>query len=269
MRWHGKGKLSALALSAALAAGGATPVRAIILQAGADPEEDRQRAAAANAAGAKHAWVVRIMFGHDGGPCLQHGSGTYLGTSADGRYGYILTAAHLTDFVPGAGWKPAFAHVVAFMGPGDGFGRGLGINRILVHPDWQGTMKITGSTPAGSKSGDCERLEGGGGNKDLAILVFDAAGNAELVAAKGLSPAALVEPGELKDSSCLEGEVSADSEEGKEAFHVNLWEPVPPHLPWLRAVLAGEPVLAWELKPAAGAWQPPAAPGSGCPCAML
>jgi len=64
-------------------------------------------------------------------------------------------------------------------------------------------------------------------------------------------------------------DLTSDSEEGKEAFPVNLWEPIPPHLPWIRAILAGEPFLAWELQPGASAWEPLAEPRSACRCVIL
>ena len=113
--------------------------RAIIVQAGADPAAVRARAAAAREAGAKFRGPVRIHFADaEGGNAMQHGSGTYLGASADGRTGYILTAAHIFQFNPDEGTAAAFCRAMAWAGAEAPSGEGAVIDRIFVHPDYAG-----------------------------------------------------------------------------------------------------------------------------------
>jgi hypothetical protein len=171
---------------------GVLPAPAIIVQDAADPEARRLRAEAARAAGAKHQGPVRIHFAAtEAGSAMRHGSGVYLGDSADAETGYILTAAHVFRFDPGRREPAPFRRAMAWAGPEAPSGEGAVIERIHIHPYYD-TGSGTKGIPLPSH--------------DLAIATFSWKGRDSLRATGHWRAANLIEPKAVPEGSAIDAE---------------------------------------------------------------
>jgi len=164
------------------------PAQAVVIRGGATAEEDRALEARSHQAGVRLTSMVGITVPCAESPLPALGTGVYLGTSADGRRGLVLTAAHLfADLGEGAGLAVG---TVVHVGPAlDPFAAGvstqLQVTRVRVHPRFKFHQDFTSrdaeGRPRPTVMNTC----------DLALLEFDAAAYGAILLKAGVTAAAL------------------------------------------------------------------------------
>jgi hypothetical protein len=133
---------SKIVLGWALGLAALTPARAIVIQAGSDAAQDEALEAASCKAGAKLKGVVGLQVLRSKSGEASAATGVYIGTSADGRRGLILTAAHPFQRGPELGPQHPVEKVVIHFGPMINpeplpGGLHVPVQRILLHPEFK------------------------------------------------------------------------------------------------------------------------------------
>lgn len=111
--------------------------RGVVLPAVRSPEERRQRQAESHQNAARFTYVMGIEV--DRGESRGLASGTYLGTTADGRTGFVLTAAHVFHHPADAGIEAAagLRARVCFGPAPDDKGVRATVREVFFHPGYQ------------------------------------------------------------------------------------------------------------------------------------
>lgn len=161
--------LAGLALLLALAP---NPARAMIVK------DDQVQSA--HDAGKRHKAVVGILHSAMARGTENHCTGVYVGPSADGRHGYVLTAAHVffdaqSDLEPRELQDVAlyFGPEIDDVGTGDTFK--VKATRLFIHPD---------RVPEDGKTVTLVR-------NDLALLEFELLTTGKVLESRGIAPATL------------------------------------------------------------------------------
>lgn len=181
----------ALMLAAAFAL--QAPVHATVLLGGATPEETALLTAQAHQAGARHSNVVGLTLEFSDGDValISYATGVYIGLTADGQTGLILSAGHAFDRNvapkglrgPKRAWVSLGPRILDKSEAGSVM---IPAVRVDLHPEfgWSG-------------DGACAWTY-----NDLAIVAFDASAHREVLQAQGLAPAKLRAEHEAKAPMC-------------------------------------------------------------------
>jgi hypothetical protein len=165
----------------------------------------------AHLAGAKHRAVVALEyqweFRESGRPPRSMrgcGTGVYMGTSADGKRGLILTAAHLFHADPDVEPRLVPGKIMAVFGPDLSASSAMKISvlKVVIHPDF----KYLDSIP--KAKGQRKVVN------DLAILEFDAAEHGAGLTKAGFLSAGLYEGSGTKSGRPLEAEIVGFGQSG-------------------------------------------------------
>jgi hypothetical protein len=172
--------------------------QATIVQAGASPEEDTRREEESHLAGAKFPCVTAIyMLGTRDWPPVTSGTGTFIGTSRDGKKGLVLTAAHIFHYRPEEGRAHGYQRIAVSFGPDLKSFRAVDAERVFLHPDF--SLVVPGHF-RGSE-GEVAALTPG---NDVAIVQFDLEHHAKALAELGVTAAILGEDRECWSHPGLE-----------------------------------------------------------------
>ena len=187
--------------------GSMMPVQATIIQAGKDAKEDAHLEAMSHEAGKKHRNVVGIEMGTLGQSSYGIGTGVYIGLSADGKKGLILTAAHLIQGDPKQAASSHLPAVSLYFRPEIDLSEtqgarstGIPVQRAVLHPSY------TYFDDFSNKDAKGEPVAHRMASHDLAILEFDALEQKRLLAWMEVTPAELYE-GAGYTKPLLEGEI--------------------------------------------------------------
>ena len=93
------------------------PARAVVIPAGTDAADDARREKASHDMGARHACVLGLEITPRGSRMPALCTGVYIGTSADGTKGLVLTAARLFVDPPEPGKSDQLEGVILEFGP--------------------------------------------------------------------------------------------------------------------------------------------------------
>jgi hypothetical protein len=159
---------------------------AVVTPAVGSLEEARQGEAVSHLEGARFTFVTAIEAVRTAGDLekLHAGTGIYLGTSADGRTGHVLTAAHIFHDPEVGGFEGvAGMRAEICFGPDRNRSGALrvAVREVFLHPDYSVTSRPEEKGAISSVT--CRN--------DQLILAFDAAPCREALAAAGIQPAAL------------------------------------------------------------------------------
>ena len=174
--------------------GSMMPVQATIIQAGKDAKEDTHLEAMSHEAGKNHRNVVGIEMGTLGQSSYGIGTGVYIGLSADGKKGLILTAAHLIQDDPKQAASSHLPSVSLYFRPeidlsGSQGTRSTGIpvQRAVLHPGYTYFDDFSNKDAKGEPV--AHRMT----SHDIAILEFDALEQKSFLAWMEVTPAELYE----------------------------------------------------------------------------
>ena len=178
-----------LITATALGLAALVPARAVVIPAGADAADDARREKASHDMGAKHTCVVGIEATPRGSLMPALGTGVYIGTSADGTRGLVLTAAHLFVDPPEPGKSDQLECVILNFGPRMALmappsSSRIQVQRVVVHPDFRYYQDLS------SKNNGAPFPFPMSVN-DLALLEFDAAASQDALAKLDVRPAVL------------------------------------------------------------------------------
>ncbi|NTV74077.1 MAG: hypothetical protein HGA66_07705, partial [Holophaga sp.] len=160
------------------------PAGATVIQGGASATDNARLEAEAHQAGARHTCVVGLMVQSTGMGMPALGTGVYLGMSADGRRGLILTSAHLFADEGESPIRPRKSTVhfgPAMMVPG---ASRVAATKVHLHPEFAYFQDLTSRNQDGP-------LPLTNNRHDLAIVEFDAAAGKDQLMASKVTPAAL------------------------------------------------------------------------------
>jgi hypothetical protein len=178
-----------LITATALGLAALVPARAVVIPAGADAADDARREKASHDMGAKQTCVVGIEATPWGSPMLALGTGVYIGTSADGTKGLVLSAAHLFVDPSAPGKSDRLQGVILNFGPRMALmappsSSRIQVHRVVVHPDFRHYQDLS-SRNNGAPFPMAMSVN------DLALLEFDAAASQEALTKLGVQPAVL------------------------------------------------------------------------------
>ena len=164
------------------------PARAIIVQAGPDPDADRRLEQDSHQAAAAFKAVAAIRLRFDRNQVHYAGTGVFIGASRDGRKGLLLTSAGIFGYDPDRPRPLGCLGIEVVFGPDPAVAEGrleVPAERVLIRPGY--TRSHHGLLRAPERMRDPEPST----KDDLAILEFDLSAHGAELEAAGIAPAAL------------------------------------------------------------------------------